>query len=108
MVSIKGVKGFVPLLQNIGTTPQQRYLQTENGRLKSREATKRYLQTQNGRGKLREAQKRYNSTDKGKERTFRYQNKPFHCDICNKDMKLKNKYDHCQTKKHFKNNINLV
>lgn len=101
MTTIKGVKGFVPLLENIGTTAQQRYAKTENGKLKIREAHNRYVQTQHGRGKLREAQKRYNLTDKGKERTNGYQNKPFHCDICNKDMKIKNKYDHCKTKKHI-------
>lgn len=48
MTSIKGVKGFVPRLENIGATYQQRYFQTANGRLK-----------------LQEAQKRYNLTDKG-------------------------------------------
>ena len=84
MVSIKGVKGFVPLVENIETTPQQRYFQTANDRLK-----------------LREAQKRYELTDKGKERMIRYHNKPFHCDIGNLDMKINYKSQLCKTTKHL-------
>lgn len=105
-------------MHNLGSTAQQRYRQTENAKLKAREATKRYLQTQNGReklreaykryvqtqhgrGKLRETQNKYELTNKGKERRVRYQTKPFHCDICNCNKRTDSKFRRLKSKKHI-------
>ena len=92
MVSIKGVKGFIPLLENIGTSPQQRYFKTEKGKIALAAAYSRYHKTDNGRQKIYEANQRYN-------------NKPYYCSICNKHMLIRSKYLHLKSQKHIKNNI---
>ena len=90
MVSIKGVKGFVPLLENIGTSPQQRHFKTEKGKIASAAACSRYHNTDNGRRKIYEANQRYN-------------NKPYYCASCNMHLLIKSKYLHLKSQRHLKN-----
>ena len=98
MVSVKGDRGFHRLreydddLDNTDLTAQQkefkRYRMTEKGK----QAEKRYRQSRGGKRKLYEAQ-------------LRFLNKPYHCDICDKNILIKSKYLHIKSQKHLDNSL---
>ena len=77
MTSIKGVKGFVPLLENTYNTPVQRYFKSDKGK-----------------------QALANSCSK-------YQKKQYHCEICNRDMKLGGRARHNQSKIHLLKSVKI-
>ena len=91
MVVIKGVKGSIPL-------PQELLIERRT------ETCKKYSLTDNGKKVIREGQKRYELTDKAKLRHKRFFSKVFHCELCNVDIKVSSRYRHIKSsKKHLSN-----
>ena len=83
MVSIKGVRGFQPL-QNYNDGLDEMNLNLRQ------KAIKHYLRTENG-------------IMVHKRTCKKYQQKPFHCDICNRDLQLGQKARHLRTNIHLSN-----
>ena len=73
MTSIKGVKGFVPLLENTYNTPVQRYFKSDKG-------NKLWVM-----------------------HVVNIKKKQYHCEICNRDMKLGGRARHNRSKIHLLN-----
>ena len=76
MTSIKGVKGFVPLLENTYNTPVQRYFKSDKGKQALANAFSKYQKKKN---------------------------KQYHCEICNRDMKLGGRARHNRSRIHLLN-----
>ena len=90
-VNINGIKGFLPL-------PHDKTLKE-----RQKESHYKYIQTDRGKLIFREVQKKYEQTQKGKQRALKYQNKPYHCNVCNQDIKTGYKSRHVKTQKHISN-----
>ena len=73
MTSIKGVKGFVPILKYDYDTPVQRYFKSDKGKKALANACSKY------------------------------QKKQYHCEICNIDIKLGGRARHNRSKMHLSN-----
>lgn len=73
MTSIKGVEGFVPLLENTYNTPVQRYFTSDKRKQALANACSKYIKKQ------------------------------YHCEICNIDMKLGGGARHNRSKIHLLN-----